>query len=169
MTMFKSVLVCLAGVGVALAFLGCGPTKLERIESEWARDKTYLAKSKEMLEQAQNDLVDAKKALTAETVRVQGLQGQLKTAEAEKDGLKAEITKLGKAGDAAARETQAAQQAVKKLQVELVKQARLEAAYRKEAARLKTTITDLQKKIRQLEAQIAELKKEPATTAQPEE
>lgn len=169
MTTFKSGLGCLAAVGVALAFLGCGPTKLERVESEWARDKTYLAKSKEMLEQAQNDLVDAKQALAAETVRVQGLQGQLKTAEAEKTRLKAEITKLGKAGDAAAREKQAAQQTIKKLQVELAKQVRLQVAHQKEAARLKTTIVDLQDKIRQLEDQIVELKKEPATTALPKE
>ena len=166
MTMFKSVLVCLAGVGVGLAFLGCGPTKLEQVEREWARDKTYLAKTKEMLEQAQNDLADAKKALAAETVQVQELQGQLKTAEAEKTGLKAEIVNLGKAGDAAAKETQAAEQTVKKLQVEMAKSARDQ---RRETTRLKTTIADLQKKILQLEAQIAELKKEPATTAQPEE
>lgn len=166
MTMFKSVLVCLAGVGVALAFLGCGPTKLEQVESEWARDKTYLAKTKEMLEQAQNDLADAKKALAAETVRVQELQGQLKTAETGKDGLKAEMAKLRKGGDAAAKETQAAQQTVKKLQVEMAKGAR---DHRKETTRLKTTIADLQKKILQLEARIAELEKEPAPSAQPKE
>ena len=169
MTTFKSGLGCLAAVGVILSLLGCGPTKLEQVESEWARDKTYLAKAKEMLEQAQNDLVDAKKALAAETVRVQGLQGQLKTAEAEKTGLKAEITKLGKAGDAAARETKAAQRTIKKLQVDLAKQTRVEGAHRKEATRLKATIVDLQKKIRQLEAQIAELKKKPTEPAKAEE